>query len=176
MSSPLQQAPFGFLGAFGLKALGRNPNAMSDEVRPVVASEPFWFPPSIRQQTFSISTPIVDGSTYNLPVPGNEAWWIYALSGTLRLTAGAAIVEPVQLTLGWQENLTTAARAAVFHVGQTWQPATLAEISSFPVGFMPAQPIVLPPNSRVSMRVTGHLTLAGVDVAQVTALVFPIPV
>lgn len=156
---PLQQAPYGLLGALGLKQSGQNPDGFSAELAVALDAMPFYMVPEVIQQVTIVTTPLADGSLVSLTVPDNEAWLVYGHGGSLPLLAGDTFVDQAGLYTAYQQNVNTPALQLA--TGPT-APKGLVVVTtmSLEVGTVFAQPFIAPPKALFLTRVSGSMTLA----------------
>jgi hypothetical protein len=169
--SDLQQAPQGYLGALGLKATGKNPNSVSDELAAVLESGAFYFPPQVRQNLTNFTTPVTDGGTASLTVPDSEAWIVYAAGGSVPLLVGDTLTDNSGLVLTYAQNLQTPTMQLA--TGPVVPKGAMVVAGSLQVGALFPRPIVFPPKAVLSIRLSGSLTLGANRTAQCNALVYP---
>jgi hypothetical protein len=169
--SGLQQAPQGWLGALGLKAVGKNPDVVSDTINGVLEAGHFYFPPQVRQQTQTVTSPLADGSTISLVVPDGEAWIVYAAGGSIPFAATDALVDDNALVLSYAQNSQTPTMQLA--VGPVRQKGAIVTSGSLQVGALFPRPIIFPPKSVLSIRSSGQITLAANRTAQINALIYP---
>ena len=169
--SSLQQAPQGWLGALGLKATGKNPDTIADQVTGILEAGAFYFPPIVRQATAVFTTPVGDGGTCSLTVPDNEAWIVYAAGGSVPLLALDVLTDDTGLTIAYAQNSQTPtiplAQSALKPKG------AIVTSASLQIGMVFPRPIVFPPKAVLSIRVSGSFTLNANRTAQVNALIYP---
>jgi hypothetical protein len=81
MSEKIQKIPGGLLDQLGIKAGGRNPSDLSDEVRPQLDLSLHYLVNRLEAITVSeASTGVVAGdSLAEILVPQGEAWWLKAI-------------------------------------------------------------------------------------------------
>lgn len=168
--SSLQQAPQGWLGALGLKATGKNPDTVRDDIVGVIESGAFYFPPEVRQFTQTVTTPLPAGATVSLVVPDKESWIVYAAGGNIPLLALDNVVDNSGLVLSYalNANLPTMQLA----VGPVVPKGAITTSGGLYVAHTFPRALLLPPKALVSIRVMGETTLNANRTAQVNALIY----
>lgn len=108
MASGINRAPLGLQSLLGTKALGQNPDALSELVRPIVDLAPFWW----AQQRWQVSQTVDPGTfavgeitSLRITVPQNEVWLVpyahmRAIYGVATTKSGFHISTLIDSTLG----------------------------------------------------------------------------
>lgn len=88
----LHKAPLGLLGAFDLKALGRQPNEFAETLLPVTDVTDFYLQPNAVVRTAAAATGALGATLVNLTPAQNEVWRVKGVSIVVaRAAADAAL-------------------------------------------------------------------------------------
>jgi hypothetical protein len=173
--SRLQKAPYGFLGAFDLKALGKNPDAISDELKPVVETGPFFYAPLSTQNSFANEpTAYIDGTLVAIGPGPNESWLVKSVSGVFGFDASDTIDDVFSANIAYRESATAVGCALA--VGQMLGgPRTIIASFAYRMAITFNTPLLVPNGSELTLASCGQATLNAARSygIAVTAFVFP---
>ncbi|HJS32393.1 MAG TPA: hypothetical protein VJ924_10375 [Alphaproteobacteria bacterium] len=100
MSSPLQKAPDGLLGALDLKTLGRSPSQFPDALQAVFEAQEFYLLGLRRITSIGGAFAAIGATIGGITVPQNEVWRVNAIAiAVTRAAADAALNIEVQVAL-----------------------------------------------------------------------------
>lgn len=106
MAEKIQQVPAGLLDTLGIKSLGRNPNALADEVRAVVDLTEFYLSRRIEMVRVQNTAASASGDEAIITVDNGEIWMVKELSMTIKNPTAAGDV--MFGRLGWEVNAAAA--------------------------------------------------------------------
>lgn len=139
-TGPIQRVPLGILQWLGLRNAGDQPRELMTQVRPIVDTTAFYAAQDMTQITQTDAATLTVGQGSFVDVPAGEAWLVLALGG-LWSTFTAGSVFRAGLHLGFQPNLVPVYQMEVALTAVATTEARLA--------FVPPQPLILPPGSRL---------------------------
>lgn len=143
MPSPLQQAPLGLLGLFGLKTLGKNPDLFGSEVVPVAEVSDLYGLQYLGYVGLTSAAIQNWGDTVTLVVPDGIVWRVHAAAVTL--ASGNPITSPDGMACSMQCGGPNIFCSLTFAESPLTAP-TGASVSLVAT-YTPSRPLVLPPGT-----------------------------
>jgi len=160
MSSPLQKAPDGLLGALDLKTLGHSPSQWPDTLQGVIEATPYYLLRNRRAYTGGAAFAAINATIFAHTVPDSDVWRVKALSVIIaRAAADIALNIEILVALRRATNtFGTPVFAAIF------APVAVTDLGQSR-GLQLPEPIWMGPGDRLSIVSSTTMTIAGSSVA-----------